>query len=228
MDLNFSFYDRSSSVYTQSQYLPPSKMLDVDITDSVIGEGCAIKNCKIFHSVVGLQSSERKEIHEKLDKWFMILDSCGFGKVPLNLHVFDFLANSILREVLFTIQKGKPGAFSPGRPEFLKNYKSSLEFLAYLEGYCTSRSVVAKFRSEAIYTEFMKQSWSLDSVLTTSSPVPVQNLDPSEVNYQDLTLKSNVTLLESLRLCWREENGCIVTCWQDMSLFSTTAWRARK
>lgn len=33
------------------------------------------------------------------------------------------------------IQKVKPGAFSPGRPaEFLKNYKSSLEFLAKLEG----------------------------------------------------------------------------------------------
>lgn len=51
------------------------------------------------------------------------------------LHVFSFLANSILKEVLSAIQKGKPGAFSPGRPaEFLKNYKSSLEFLAYLEG----------------------------------------------------------------------------------------------
>lgn len=51
------------------------------------------------------------------------------------LHVFDFLANSILKEVLTAIQKGKPGAFSPGRPkEFLKNYKSSLDFLAYLEG----------------------------------------------------------------------------------------------
>jgi hypothetical protein len=46
MDINFSFYDRSSPVYTQPRYLPPSKMLDVDITDSVIGEGCAIKvNC---------------------------------------------------------------------------------------------------------------------------------------------------------------------------------------
>lgn len=51
------------------------------------------------------------------------------------LHVFDFLANSILKEVLVAIQKAKPGAFSPGRPtEFLKNYKSSLEFLAHLEG----------------------------------------------------------------------------------------------
>lgn len=136
------------------------------------------------------------------------------------LHVFDFLANSILREVLFAIQKGKPGAFSVGRPtEFLKNYKSSLEFLAYLEGYCPSRSAVVKFRSEAIYTEFMKQwnlgayfsvrfqeiAGSLDSVLTTSSLVPVQNLDPGEANYQDLKLKQSVSLLESLGLCWRED-----------------------
>jgi len=46
MDINFSFYDRSSPIYTQPRYLPPSKMLDADITDSVIGEGCVIKvNC---------------------------------------------------------------------------------------------------------------------------------------------------------------------------------------
>jgi conserved oligomeric Golgi complex subunit 2 len=44
-----------------------------------------------------------------------------FGAENSGLHVFDFLANSILREVLFAIQKGKPGAFSPGRPKFLKN-----------------------------------------------------------------------------------------------------------
>ena len=51
------------------------------------------------------------------------------------LHVFDFLANSILKEVLSAIKKGKPGAFSPGRPtEFLINYKSSLDFLGHLEG----------------------------------------------------------------------------------------------
>ncbi|XP_061342217.1 conserved oligomeric Golgi complex subunit 2 isoform X3 [Gastrolobium bilobum] len=136
------------------------------------------------------------------------------------LHVFDFLANSILKEVLSAIQKGKPGAFSPGRPtEFLKNYKSSLEFLAYLEGFCPSRSAVAKFRSEAIYTEFIKQwnigvyfslrfqeiAGSLDSVLTTSSLAPVQNSDPGEANYQDLTLKQSFTLLESLRSCWKED-----------------------
>ncbi|CAM8946456.1 unnamed protein product [Rhodiola kirilowii] len=40
---DFSFYDRSSPIYTQPRYLPPSKMLDADVTDSVIGEGCVIK-----------------------------------------------------------------------------------------------------------------------------------------------------------------------------------------
>lgn len=57
--------------------------------------------------------------------------------------MFDFLANSILKEVLSAIQKGKPGAFSPGRPtEFLKNYKSSLEFLAHLEGRIKYSSII--------------------------------------------------------------------------------------
>ncbi|CAL5406135.1 unnamed protein product [Camellia sinensis] len=40
---DFSFYDRSAPIYTQPRYLPPSKMLDADVTDSVIGEGCVIK-----------------------------------------------------------------------------------------------------------------------------------------------------------------------------------------
>ncbi|KAI9079465.1 hypothetical protein K1719_038547 [Acacia pycnantha] len=142
------------------------------------------------------------------------------------LHVFDFLANSILKEVLSAIQKGKPGAFSPGRPtEFLKNYKSSLDFLAHLEGYCPSRSAVAKFRSQAIYSEFMKQwnigvyfslrfqeiAGALDSALTTSSLVPVQNSEPGEASYQNLTLKQSVTLMESLRSCWRE-NVFFLSC----------------
>ncbi|MBA0700284.1 hypothetical protein Goari_005591 [Gossypium aridum] len=53
---DFSFYDRSSPIYTQPRYLPPSKMLNADVTDSVVGEGCVIKNCRIHHSVVGLRS----------------------------------------------------------------------------------------------------------------------------------------------------------------------------
>ncbi|KAJ4712557.1 Conserved oligomeric Golgi complex subunit 2 like [Melia azedarach] len=136
------------------------------------------------------------------------------------LHVFDFLANSVLKEVLSAIQKEKPGAFSPGRPtEFLRNYKSSLDFLAHLEGYCPSRSAVAKFRAEAVYIEFMKQwnvgvyfslrfqeiAGALDSALTVASLSPVQNSHSDQGNSQTLTLKQSVNLLESLRSCWRED-----------------------
>ncbi|KAJ6339598.1 hypothetical protein OIU77_007534 [Salix suchowensis] len=136
------------------------------------------------------------------------------------LHVFDFLANSILKEVLSAIQKGKPGAFSPGRPtEFLINYKSSLDFLVHLEGYCPSRSSVTKFRAEAIYNEFMKQwnvgvyfslrfqeiAGALDSALAATSLIPVHNSHSGHQNSQDLTLRQSVTLLESLRSCWRED-----------------------
>ncbi|MEM8545617.1 MAG: glucose-1-phosphate adenylyltransferase, partial [Cyanobacteria bacterium P01_H01_bin.119] len=35
--------------------LPPSKMLDCQITQSIIGEGCILKDCRIHHSVVGLR-----------------------------------------------------------------------------------------------------------------------------------------------------------------------------
>ncbi|KAL0556983.1 hypothetical protein IC582_005501 [Cucumis melo] len=136
------------------------------------------------------------------------------------LHVFDFLANSILKEVLSAIQKAKPGAFSPGRPtEFLKNYKSSLDFLAYLEGYCPSRSAVAKFRAASVYNEFMKQwnigvyfslrlqeiAGALDSSLSAPILTPVQTSSSGRVNNEDLTLKQSVTLLDCLTACWRDD-----------------------
>ncbi|KAJ8466333.1 hypothetical protein OPV22_028885 [Ensete ventricosum] len=131
-------------------------------------------------------------------------------------HVFDFLANSVLKEVLIAIQKGKPGAFSPGRPaEFLKNYKSSLGFLAFLEGYCPSISAVVKFRSEIVYMDFIRQ-WNvgvyfslrfqeiagvLDSALMASSinPVDIQG------RHHKLTLKQSITLMESLKSCWSDD-----------------------
>ena len=65
-----------------------------------------------------------------LFSWYLVDKTDKSG-----LHVFNFLANSILKEVLSAIQKVKPGVFSPGRPtEFMKNYKASLDFLAHLEG----------------------------------------------------------------------------------------------
>jgi hypothetical protein len=82
-------------------------------------------------NIIACEGAERKERHEKLDKWFMRLELCGFGNVPLSYY----------------------GMLQARR--FLQSYGC--------EGYKM-----------------------------------------------------------------REENGCVAICWQDRSLFSTTAWRARK
>jgi len=52
----FSFYDRDAPIYTQSRFLPPSKMTDCTVTDSIIGDGCVIHNATVKHSVVGLRA----------------------------------------------------------------------------------------------------------------------------------------------------------------------------
>jgi len=52
----FSFYDEKAPIYTRARYLPPSKLLDCQVTESMISEGCILKNCRIQHSVLGVRS----------------------------------------------------------------------------------------------------------------------------------------------------------------------------
>jgi glucose-1-phosphate adenylyltransferase len=52
----FSFYDENAPIYTRSRYLPPTKMFDAKITESMISEGCILKNCQVHHSVLGVRS----------------------------------------------------------------------------------------------------------------------------------------------------------------------------
>lgn len=52
----FSFYDKKFPIYTRSRYLPPTKLLDAQVTESMIGEGCILKQCRIHHSVLGVRT----------------------------------------------------------------------------------------------------------------------------------------------------------------------------
>ncbi|XP_072970443.1 conserved oligomeric Golgi complex subunit 2 [Typha angustifolia] len=173
------------------------------------------------HEVVGVSSDELEDDYRKIMQCIEM--DCKFlleisSSANSGLHVFDFLANSILKEVLLAIQKGKPGAFSPGKPtEFLKNYKSSLAFLAFLEGFCPSKSAVTRFRSEAIYTEFMRQ-WNvgvyfslrfqeiaggLDSALANT--ITPKEVHDNQGKPQTAILKQSIKLLDSLRTCWSDD-----------------------
>ncbi|QLE58479.1 glucose-1-phosphate adenylyltransferase [Nostoc sp. TCL26-01] len=52
----FSFYDEEAPIYTRPRYLPPTKLLECQVTESIVGEGCILKNCRIQHSVLGVRS----------------------------------------------------------------------------------------------------------------------------------------------------------------------------
>lgn len=52
----FSFYDKAAPIYTRARYLPPTKLLNCQITDSMIGDGCILKECQINHSVLGIRT----------------------------------------------------------------------------------------------------------------------------------------------------------------------------
>jgi glucose-1-phosphate adenylyltransferase len=67
----FSFYEEEAPIYTRSRYLPPSKFLDSQVTESIISEGCILKNCRIHHSVLGLRA--------KIDSGAIIEDSLLMG-----------------------------------------------------------------------------------------------------------------------------------------------------
>ncbi len=52
-----SFYDRDAPIYTMSRFLPPSKVLDAEISHAIIGDGCVIKSgAKVTNSIVGIRS----------------------------------------------------------------------------------------------------------------------------------------------------------------------------
>jgi glucose-1-phosphate adenylyltransferase len=52
----FNFFDTSAPIYTRSRYLPPSKMHDCDVDDSMISEGCIMNGVQVRRSIIGLRS----------------------------------------------------------------------------------------------------------------------------------------------------------------------------
>ncbi len=52
----FNFFDAASPIYTRSRYLPPSKLHDCDIDNSMVCEGCILNGVKVRNSIIGLRS----------------------------------------------------------------------------------------------------------------------------------------------------------------------------
>lgn len=52
----FSFYNEAAPIYTRARYLPPTKYLQCTISQSMVSEGCVLKECNITNSVIGIRS----------------------------------------------------------------------------------------------------------------------------------------------------------------------------
>ncbi|MGB5967830.1 MAG: glucose-1-phosphate adenylyltransferase [Spirulinaceae cyanobacterium] len=89
-DPAFSFYDANAPIYTRSRYLPPTKHLDCQVTESMVGDGCVIKSCRIHHSVLGIRT--------RIEENCSIEDSLIMGA--------DFYESSAQRRA--SLDKGKP------------------------------------------------------------------------------------------------------------------------
>ncbi|XP_073135939.1 glucose-1-phosphate adenylyltransferase large subunit 3, chloroplastic/amyloplastic [Henckelia pumila] len=90
----FSFYDATKPIYTSRRNLPPSKIDDSKIVDSIISHGSFLTNCFVEHSVIGIRSRINSNAHLK-DTVMLGADSyetdsevaylLGKGKVPVGI-----------------------------------------------------------------------------------------------------------------------------------------------
>jgi glucose-1-phosphate adenylyltransferase len=52
----FNLFDAEAPLFTRARYLPPSKVNNCEIRDSIVSEGCIINGAKINRSLIGLRS----------------------------------------------------------------------------------------------------------------------------------------------------------------------------
>ncbi len=60
---DFSFFDEQFPIYTRPRFLPPSKILNSKIEQSMISEGCIIRDAKIVNSIIGIRTRMEENSH---------------------------------------------------------------------------------------------------------------------------------------------------------------------
>ncbi|MEM9772067.1 MAG: glucose-1-phosphate adenylyltransferase [Cyanobacteria bacterium P01_D01_bin.73] len=91
---DFTFYDKVAPIYTRSRYLPPTKILDCQVTESMISEGCMLKDCQVQRSILGVRSRVGAgsvidntllmgaDYYERRDERFELMTQ---GKIPIGI-----------------------------------------------------------------------------------------------------------------------------------------------
>jgi glucose-1-phosphate adenylyltransferase len=85
----FNFFDAEAPIYTRSRYLPPSKIHDCDIDNSMVSEGCILNGMTARNSIIGLRS--------RIDKGTQIESSIVMGADFFE--TFEEIRSNITRSV---------------------------------------------------------------------------------------------------------------------------------
>jgi glucose-1-phosphate adenylyltransferase len=101
----FSFYDEKAPIYTRPRYLPPTKLLDCNVVESMVGEGCILRECSVIRSVIGIRS--RIETGCAIDNTLLMgadyyespserAGNLEIGKVPLGIGANTIIQGAIV------------------------------------------------------------------------------------------------------------------------------------
>jgi glucose-1-phosphate adenylyltransferase len=58
----FNLFDAQAPVYTRARNLPPSKIEEAEIRDSIVSDGCIMNGAKVSNSIIGLRSRIGKNV----------------------------------------------------------------------------------------------------------------------------------------------------------------------
>jgi glucose-1-phosphate adenylyltransferase len=58
----FNLFDAEAPVYTRARFLPPSKIEESEIHDSIVSDGCILSGARVSNSIIGLRSRISKAV----------------------------------------------------------------------------------------------------------------------------------------------------------------------
>ncbi|KAG0581630.1 hypothetical protein KC19_4G267000 [Ceratodon purpureus] len=101
----FKFYDAAKPIFTSPRYLPPSKVEQCRIIESIVSHGCFLRDCSVEHSLIGLRSRLESGVEVKdtmmLGADFYETDEersalIAAGKVPMGIGQNSKIRNCII------------------------------------------------------------------------------------------------------------------------------------
>jgi glucose-1-phosphate adenylyltransferase len=69
-DPHFDFHDMTAPIYTRARFLPPTRVEQCEVRESIIAEGSILRGARVFHSVVGIRSRVAEDV--SLDRIMMM------------------------------------------------------------------------------------------------------------------------------------------------------------